>query len=108
MTYRNGIGAVLNPVDCVSNSTASPSSGKDPALSLCSPQDISFWFGEDQARYVVTTKNSAELLKVAESLKIPATIIGKTQSNELTIAENSIKISDLKSANESWLPDYMK
>jgi len=84
MTYRNGVGA-----DITANG------------------DAGFWFGEDQARYIITAKNSAEILKSAKSYDIPATVIGKTKTGELNVAGNSIKISELKSANESWLPNYM-
>jgi phosphoribosylformylglycinamidine synthase subunit PurL len=84
MTYRNGVGA-----DITANG------------------ETAFWFGEDQARYVISTKNSAEILKAAKSWGIPVTVIGKTQASELTITGNSIKINELKSANENWLPSYM-
>ena len=84
MTYRGGIGA-----DITING------------------DAGFWFGEDQARYVITAKNSVEILKAAKSWGIVATIIGKTKANELAVAGNSIKISELKIQNENWLPNYM-
>lgn len=84
MTFRNGIGA-----DISANG------------------DVGFWFGEDQSRYVITSTHSAEILKAAKSWGIVATVIGKTKAGELTIAGNSIKISELKASNESWLPEYM-
>ena len=84
MTYRNGVGADLSVNG-----------------------DAGFWFGEDQARYVITAKNSAEILEAAKIAKIPVTIIGKTNGNELNFAGNSIKTSELKAVNENWLPEYM-
>lgn len=84
MTYRNGIGADI---------TASG--------------DAAFWFGEDQSRYVITSKHSAEILKAAKSWGITATVIGKTKANELSISGTSIKVNELKSQNENWLPNYM-
>jgi phosphoribosylformylglycinamidine synthase len=84
MTYINGIGA---------NLTASG--------------DAAFWFGEDQARYIITTKNSAEILEVAKAKNIPASLIGRTQASQLTVEKNSVSITELKTTNESWLPSYM-
>ncbi len=84
MTYRNGIGA---------NITASGDAG--------------FWFGEDQARYVITAKNSTAILEATKAKNIPATLIGKTQASQLTAEKNSISVAELKNTNESWLPNYM-
>ena len=90
MTYRNGVGA-----DCSSKQIKYDQNA------------INYWFGEDQARYIITAKNSAEILQAAKTAKIPATIIGKTNANELNFAGNSIKTSELRAINESWLPEYM-
>ncbi|MEQ1790091.1 MAG: phosphoribosylformylglycinamidine synthase subunit PurL [Rickettsiales bacterium] len=84
MTYKNAIGA---------NISASGNAG--------------FWFGEDQARYITTAKNGAEIIEAAKTKNIPATIIGKTAPDALNIEGNSIKTSELKAINESWLPQYM-
>lgn len=84
MTYRNGIGA-----------------------NLTTSGDVSFWFGEDQARYIITAKNGADILEAAKAKNIPASIVGKTHVGVLAVEGNSIKISELKSTNESWLPNYM-
>lgn len=84
MTYRNGIGA---------NLTVSGDAG--------------FWFGEDQSRYIVTAKNSAVVIEAAKAKNIAVNIIGKTKVSELTVDEKTIKIGELKSANEEWLPKYM-
>jgi phosphoribosylformylglycinamidine synthase len=87
MTYRNGIGANIE-------------SARD---------DVGYWFGEDQARYIVTAPGakSAEIIEAAKAQGIPVNIIGKTQASELTIGKDSIKTSDLKAQNEEWLPAYM-
>ena len=86
MTYRNGVGA-----DISENG------------------DVGFWFGEDQARYVITATSEqvAEIVKVAATLGVPAKIIGKTIAGELKFEGNSIKTSELKTTNESWLPEFM-
>ncbi len=81
MTYRNGIGA-----------------------NLTVNGDVSFWFGEDQARYVVTAKNGAAIVEAAKNKGIPASIIGKTQPDKMG---DGTLVSELKITNESWLPNYM-
>jgi len=84
MTYRNGMGA---------NITATGDAG--------------FWFGEDQARYVISSANGAAILEAAKKANIPALLLGSTQVSQLTIDGKSINTSELKSANENWLPEYM-
>lgn len=68
----------------------------------------SFWFGEDQARYVVTTKDADEILKAAQQAGVPAQIIGTTSGTDITLNGGSITVSALISTNESWLPAYME
>ena len=69
-----------------------------------------FWFGEDQARYVVTVRG-ADLLGVLSKLKaveVPCVQIGRTGGDALAIAgEQPVAIETLRHAFESWLPDYM-
>lgn len=69
-----------------------------------------YWFGEDQARYVVTVRD-ADLLGVLSKLKaieVPCVQIGKTGGDAVTIAgEQPVKIEKLRHAFERWLPDYM-
>ncbi|MBN8976029.1 MAG: phosphoribosylformylglycinamidine synthase subunit PurL [Rhizobiales bacterium] len=69
-----------------------------------------YWFGEDQARYVVTVRD-ADLLGVLSKLKaieVPCAQIGKTGGDAVTIAgEQPVKIEKLRHAFERWLPDYM-
>ena len=66
-------------------------------------------FGEDQARYVVTTKDAGGLLEAAEAAGVPAMQIGITGGSGLSLlggaGETALKaLSDL---NEGWLPEYM-
>ena len=69
-----------------------------------------WWFGEDQARYVVTVPDS-ELLGVLTKLKtvdVPVTQIGKTGGRSLVIeGEGEIAVAKLRHAFEHWLPAYM-
>jgi len=78
---------------------------------LAAPQDRpahGFWFGEDQARYVVTCRAPDALLQAAQKANVPARVVGKTGGGALTLAEgNAISIAELKRLNEAWLPAYM-
>jgi len=69
-----------------------------------------YWFGEDQARYIVTVRD-ADLLGVLSKLKaveVPCVQIGRTGGDAIAIAgEQPVKIDALRHAFESWLPDYM-
>ena len=65
-------------------------------------------FGEDQARYIVTSEDAERLLAAAEQAGVPAAVIGSTAGSSLTLSSGeTISISELKAAHESWLPAYM-
>ena len=69
-----------------------------------------FAFGEDQGRYVVTVAQgmAQALLEKAKAAGVPAMVLGKTQADVLEVkGQMSVKISDLLSCNEAWLPAYM-
>ncbi len=69
-----------------------------------------FWFGEDQARYVVTTKNLTAILDSAKGTGIPILKIGKTGTASLTLGSPDLKFADIAElvfVNENWLPSYM-
>ncbi|MDE1932340.1 MAG: phosphoribosylformylglycinamidine synthase II, partial [Alphaproteobacteria bacterium] len=78
---------------------------------LSAPQDQpahAFWFGEDQARYVLTCASADALLQAAQKADVPARVVGKTGGAALTLAGgNAISVTDLKRLNEAWLPAYM-
>jgi phosphoribosylformylglycinamidine synthase subunit PurL len=65
-------------------------------------------FGEDQARYVLTTAAPDTLLAAAKAQGVPATRLGTTGGAALTVhGAGAISISELRRVNEAWLPDYM-
>ncbi len=69
-----------------------------------------FWFGEDQARYVVTAPALAlpEIEAAAKEAGIAALRLGFTGGEQLTLpGERPISVAELKKRHESWLPDYM-
>lgn len=69
-----------------------------------------WWFGEDQARYIVTV-HERDLLSVFTKLKaveVPCIQIGLTGGQEVAIAgERAVNVKTLQHGFESWLPDYM-
>jgi len=65
------------------------------------------WFGEDQARYLVTTADADALLAAAEAAGVPALLLGTTSGATLTGPGLAIGVAELLRLNRSWLPDYM-
>ena len=70
---------------------------------------FAFYFGEEQARYIVTTVNPEKLLEMAQKAGVVANIIGKTTSNgQLILPDNcSVALEELYIAYDNWLPEYM-
>jgi len=68
-----------------------------------------WFFGEDQARYLVATKQPDLVLASAAVRGVPAAIVGAaTTDRALTLgAAEPISLADLRRANEAWLPTYM-
>jgi phosphoribosylformylglycinamidine synthase subunit PurL len=77
------------------------------------PSDIpahAHWFGEDQARYLVTVRAPQvdAVLARARAANVPVWAIGKTGGDTLTLAgERPILVTILRERFESWLPAYM-
>jgi len=67
-----------------------------------------FWFGEDQARYVLTAKDADAVAERAEAAALPLTRIGATGGRVLAVGEEKpLPIKNLTERFESWLPAYM-
>jgi len=69
-----------------------------------------FWFGEDQARYVVTVRatDAGAVAARAETAGVAVRRIGSTGGNALTVpGERPILVTTLVARFESWLPAYM-
>ncbi len=77
------------------------------------PENIAahaFWFGEDQARYIVATasERTGAILAAAQNAGIACRRLGQTGGPTLTLGgETAILLSDLVGNFEEWLPDYM-
>jgi len=69
-----------------------------------------FWFGEDQARYVVTVRagDAAAVLELAGVNRVPMSRIGTTGGSALTLpAQRPVPVAKLSARFENWLPGYM-
>ncbi len=65
-------------------------------------------FGEDQARYVMTTGDPDAVLAQAEAAGIPVRAIGRTGGDALTLSgQNAISVAEMLLVNEGWMPHYM-
>jgi phosphoribosylformylglycinamidine synthase len=75
------------------------------------PRDVpghAFWFGEDQARYLIAVPDSAALIRAAEVAGIPAMRIGTSGGKDLTLPDGgTISIEALRAAHERFLPLWM-
>ncbi len=77
------------------------------------PDDIpahAYWFGEDQARYIVTVPAGAVDLVMSRARKASVLVsrIGTTGGDALTIeGQRALPVADLNRRSEGWLPGYM-
>ena len=91
MTLPHGVGAVID---------ASAVSGPAHA----------FYFGEDQARYVlaVASDDVAKVEAAAKAAGVPCSTLGRTGGHALSLpGEAPISIATLRAAFEDWFPRFM-
>jgi phosphoribosylformylglycinamidine synthase subunit PurL len=72
--------------------------------------DAGFWFGEDQARYVITVPaaQAEEVAKRIGAAGVPLQKLGTTGGNSLSLAEvGAVAVSQLRTAHEAWMPAFM-
>jgi len=72
--------------------------------------DHAFWFGEDQARYVLTVSegDGAALEAAAKSAGVALRYLGKTGGGDLTLAgAGAISVNELRTAHEAFFPNLM-
>ncbi|HSJ42062.1 MAG TPA: phosphoribosylformylglycinamidine synthase subunit PurL, partial [Xanthobacteraceae bacterium] len=83
------------------------------ATLAAAPTDIpahAHWFGEDQARYLVTVPAAVAdaVMDRARAANVPVWTVGKTGGDTLTLAgERPILVAILRERFEAWLPAYM-
>jgi phosphoribosylformylglycinamidine synthase len=69
-----------------------------------------FWFGEEQARYVLTVADAEPVVARAASAGVPLLRLGSTGGPALALAlagERPLAIDALSRRFEAWLPAYM-
>ncbi|GBQ06854.1 phosphoribosylformylglycinamidine synthase subunit PurL [Acetobacter cerevisiae] len=89
MVMASGVGCELE----------SPDSGIRPEA---------FWFGEDQARYLVCVDNAGEFCARAEQAGVPARLIGLSGGNDLILPSGvTISAARLVAAHEAFFPALM-
>ena len=74
-------------------------------------ESIPFFFGEDQARYIlaVPAEHTQDILDEARDHGIFVTALGKTHAAKTLriTGEGEISLSQLRNGYESWFPNYM-
>jgi phosphoribosylformylglycinamidine synthase len=84
--------------------------GNGITLSVSDTADHGWWFGEDQARYILAVDQSAgeKLISDAREANVPAQQIGVSGGEVLELGrEGAISITSLREAAERWLATYM-
>ncbi len=75
------------------------------------PRDIpghAFWFGEDQARYVVAVSDHTSFTKLAEAAGIPAVRLGTSGGQDLTLPDGgTISVAAVRASHERFFPAFM-
>ncbi|MDE1900300.1 MAG: phosphoribosylformylglycinamidine synthase subunit PurL [Alphaproteobacteria bacterium] len=70
--------------------------------------DAAFWFGEDQARYVIATKNADAVMAKAKEAGVPVFVLGKTGGVDIVLpGDVKVAVAALRGAHEAWLPEFM-
>ena len=71
--------------------------------------DHGFWFGEDQARYILAVTNAQALLAAAQAAGVPALLLGQSGGPSLELASlGAISVEELSRAHEATLPALMQ
>ena len=75
------------------------------------PREIpghAFWFGEDQARYLVAVPDSASFIRAADAAGIPAMRLGTSGGGDLTLPDGgTISVESLRADNAAFFPEWM-
>ena len=85
--------------------------GTGVALKVPARTDVpshAFFYGEDQARYLIATGSADELLAAARAAGVPAVQLGYSGGTSLVVEGLvSLTLAEIKAAHEDWLPTYM-
>ena len=82
--------------------------GKTGAALTVAGRDHGFWFGEDQARYLLAVPDATPLLAAAAVAGVPVALIGTSGGTDLTLpGGDTISLDRLRAAHESFFPAWM-
>jgi len=86
--------------------------GKVGVSLLASPDGIAahaFWFGEDQARYVLAVEDAESVLRAAESAGVPVRKLGRAApGGHLTLPDGvAISLETLHAAHDRFFRAWM-
>ena len=77
-------------------------------VTLLPDRGHAFWFGEDQARYILAVENVPALLARAAAAHVPAEAVGTTGGDSLTLpGAMTISLATLRAAHERFFPAWM-
>ena len=80
----------------------------DTGVTLLPQRDHAWWFGEDQARYILAPDNAPALLARAKAAGIPAEPIGTAGGDRLTLPGGmTISLEELRAAHQRFFPAWM-
>ncbi len=65
-----------------------------------------WFFGEDQARYLLATKDAGALISAAKAAGIEATEIGNFGGTDITLGDTSTSLADVKAASDAGIPSF--
>ena len=63
-----------------------------------------YWFGEDQARYLLATRDAEALIAMARSKGLPAKVVGQVGGGAIVLGSASVALADLRVASDTALP----
>ncbi|MDD9877842.1 MAG: phosphoribosylformylglycinamidine synthase subunit PurL [Magnetovibrio sp.] len=66
-----------------------------------------FLFGEDQARYLIATRDADALLAAAAEAGVPAATVGESGGASVRVAGFELALAELRATHEGWLPEFM-
>ncbi|MDD2878498.1 MAG: phosphoribosylformylglycinamidine synthase subunit PurL [Acidiphilium sp.] len=76
--------------------------GADLTLTPCI-MPHAFWFGEDQARYVLAVPDAAATIRAAGKASVPAVLLGRSGRDRLTLPDGTaISITEMRTAHEQF------
>ena len=66
--------------------------------------DTGWFFGEDQARYLIATSNPDAVLAAAKAACVPSEVIGTATGTDITLGATSVPLAALRDAFTTGLP----